>query len=64
MQQHDDTPPQLIQAVARRLVPVRGPSGKVWGMLDPQTLVIEFKHGRLEERIDLTQYRSEPRPQS
>ena len=45
-------------------VPLRGASGKVWGLLDPQTMVIEFKHGNLVDRVDLTQYRSEPNTKS
>lgn len=41
-----------------RLVEVRGPSGRLYGRLDPQTLVIEFKwSGKPVERIDLSQYR-------
>lgn len=40
-----------------RLVPVRGPSGRLYGMLDPTTLVMEFQRGGQVERIDLSQYR-------
>jgi hypothetical protein len=36
------------------LVPLRGPSGRLYGMLDPQTLTIEVKRkGEQPERIDL-----------
>jgi hypothetical protein len=39
-------------------VEVRGPSGRLYGRLDPQRMVIEFKHpGKPAETIDLTKYR-------
>lgn len=41
-----------------RLVPIRGPSGRLYGMLDPTTLVMEFQRGGQVERIDLSQYRN------
>lgn len=47
-----------------RLVPLRGPSGRLYGMLDPQTLVIEFRRGGQTERIDLTQYRKDTNTRS
>lgn len=50
------------QGVARRLIPIRGASGRLYGMLDTQTMVIEFRQGKQVERIDLTQYRSEQKP--
>lgn len=35
-------------------VPLRGPSGRLYGMLDPLTLTIEVKRkGERPERIDL-----------
>lgn len=35
-------------------VPLRGPSGRLYGYLDPKSLVIEFKHGkRVAEQVDL-----------
>lgn len=40
-------------------MPIRGPSGRLYGMLDPTTLVMEFKAGKQVERIDLSVYRSE-----
>ena len=40
------------------LVAVRGPSGRLYGMLDPTTLVIEFQRGGQVERIDLSVYRT------
>lgn len=43
------TPPRLIE--------LRGPSGKLYGMLDPARMVIEFKRGTGRgEHIDLTPY--------
>ena len=42
-------------------VPLRGPSGRLWGMYDPQTQTLEFRHGRQVERIDLTTYHQTPR---
>lgn len=45
------------------LVEVRGPSGRLYGKLDPQTMVMEFRAGRQVERIDLSAYRQTPRPQ-
>lgn len=39
------------------LVPLRGVTGKVWGMLDPETMIVHFKHGPIQDRIDLSQYR-------
>lgn len=44
------------------LIPLRGPSGRLWGMFDPQTHTLEFRHGRQVERIDLTSYMQTPRP--
>lgn len=36
------------------LVPLRGPSGRLYGMLDPQSMTIEVKRkGEAAERIDL-----------
>ena len=52
----------IRQGVARRLVPIRGASGRLYGMLDPRTMVIEFRQGKHVERIDLTHYRTEQKP--
>jgi hypothetical protein len=41
---------------AAPLVEVRGPSGRLYGMLDPQQQIIEFKRGKQKERIDLRPY--------
>lgn len=38
-------------------VEVRGPSGRLYGRLDPTRMVIEFTKGKLKETIDLTKYR-------
>jgi hypothetical protein len=43
-------------------VEVRGPSGRLYGKLDPQTMVMEFRDGRQVEWIDLSAYRQTPRP--
>ncbi len=38
-------------------VPLRGPSGRLYGYLDRTTLVIEFKRGGQErEQVDLKPY--------
>lgn len=42
------------------LVPLRGPSGRLWGMFDPQTQTLEFRHGSQVDRIDLTTYQQKP----
>jgi hypothetical protein len=47
---------------APALVPLRGPSGRLWGMFDPRTQTLEFRHGRHIERIDLTVYTQTLRP--
>lgn len=39
-----------------QLVELRGPSGRKYGMLDPQQLTIEFKKGEQVERVDLRPY--------
>lgn len=42
---------------AAQLVEVRGPSGRLYGMLDPQRLIIEVKRkGEKAEQIDLRPY--------
>lgn len=38
------------------LIEVRGASGRLYGMFDPQRMVIEFKKGEQIERIDLRPY--------
>jgi len=55
-----DAKTELAQGIARRSevppgwVPLRGPSGRLYGYLDPQTLVIEIKRkGEQAERIEL-----------
>ena len=35
-------------------IPLRGPSGRLYGYLDARTMIIEFKRGgQVAERIDL-----------
>jgi hypothetical protein len=48
----------------QRLIPLRGATGRMWGMYDPHTHTLEFRHGNQVDRIDLTQYQSKPRPDS
>lgn len=56
-----DTKHTIPQGSARRTsdaplgwLPLRGPSGRLYGYLDPQTQTIEFKRGgQATERIDL-----------
>lgn len=38
------------------LVELRGPSGRLYGRLDPIALIIEVKKGEQVEHIDLKQY--------
>lgn len=38
------------------LIELRGPSGRLYGLLDRQRLIIEFKKGEQVERIDLRPY--------
>ena len=51
---------RAIIAPGGALIPLRGPSGRLWGMFDPHTQIIEFRHGSQIERIDLTTYRPTP----
>ncbi len=56
---HDDKriPPQpTVAAPPPGLVAIRGPSGRLYGMLDPQRMVIEFKTGKEREAICLKDY--------
>lgn len=57
-------PHRIPQGVARRQapepplgwLPLRGPSGRLYGYVDPQTLTIEVKHGGQQaERIALAE---------
>jgi len=50
----------LVQGIARRLIRLEGPSGRLWGLFEPATLTIEFRHGRTVEHVDLRPYLSEP----
>ena len=46
-----------IEPVQPVLIELRGPSGKLYGMLDRQSLIIEFKrNGERAETIDLKPY--------
>lgn len=55
MTQHDTPPSASLQST--RLLPLRGPSGKLYGELDVSTGVITFRRGKLPpEHIDLTPY--------
>jgi hypothetical protein len=61
MPQHDPTWPAPYASLgsdgAITLVPLRGPSGKLYGELDVATGIIIFRRGKLPaERIDLTPY--------
>lgn len=57
----DPKPRIIAQGAARRngderpgWLPLRGPSGRLYGYLDPQTQTIEVKHGGQQaERIEL-----------
>lgn len=43
------------------LIPLRGSSGKLYGYLDPQRRVIEFKRGGQErETVDIKPYLEKP----
>lgn len=56
--QHLDERGTIQPAPQPVLVEVRGPSGRLYGRLDPATMVIEFKDrqsGRTE-RVDLKAY--------
>lgn len=60
--QQRDSHPELVQAVARRLVPLRWPhSQKLFAYydLDTHALVYQDSRGRVLDRVDLTLYRSE-----
>lgn len=48
-----DTIASTVQPV---LIELRGPSGRLYGLLDRQRLIIEFKKGEQVERIDLRPY--------
>lgn len=37
-------------------VPLRGPSGRLYGMLNPETLIIEVKRGERVEHIPIGPY--------
>ena len=39
-----------------KLIPLRGPSGKLYGMIDPERQTIEFKRGAQKETIHLRDY--------
>lgn len=61
MHDSSDNKPRVSQGTARRAsdaplgwLPLRGPSGRLYGYYDPQTQVIEVKRGGQEtERISL-----------
>jgi hypothetical protein len=40
------------------LVEVRGASGRLYGRLNPETLVIEFRRGKDVEQVDLSRYQN------
>lgn len=42
-----------------RLVEVRGASGRLYAMYDPQRGILEFKRGAQTEQIDLTPYQKQ-----
>jgi hypothetical protein len=46
----------------RELIDIRGPSGRLYGRLDPQTMIMEFQRGKEIERIDLSLYQQMPGP--
>lgn len=46
----------IASAAQPVLVELRGPSGRLYGLLDRQQLIIEFKKGEQVERIDLRPY--------
>ena len=55
--QHLDERGTIQSAPQPLLVEVRGPSGRLYGRIDPQTLVIEVKRkNEPAELIDLKQY--------
>lgn len=44
----------------RELIDIRGPSGRLYGRLDPQTMIMEFQRGKEIEQIDLSLYQHKP----
>lgn len=58
MQRHLDNNGILTTTpLSRQIVEIRGKSGRLYGLLNPQTLTIEVKRkGEPAERIDLRPY--------